>query len=87
MSDTTIPAGKDMVKLSLVKQHIHRALGSIYNDHSRGRITWLTRVGPDGRRTRDAWVILPSLRVWANSEGVGLGRPLREMGEGEEATR
>lgn len=47
---------------------------TLYNGHRRGRYPWLTRNGPDGRRTRDLWVDLEKLRAWADARGYEFTR-------------
>lgn len=61
-----------LVKLKLIRDCIPRSLKTLYNAHSAGRLSWLTRVGPDGRRSRDLWVDQAALTQWAADEGISL---------------
>jgi hypothetical protein len=61
-----------LIKLKLIRDAIPRSLKTLYNAHSSGRLGWLTRVGPDGRRGRDLWVDQDGLVQWASDEGINL---------------
>lgn len=57
------------VTLACVAHALPFSSQTVYNAHSQGRWTWLSRVGPDGRRSRELWVDLPSLNIWAAERG------------------
>lgn len=67
----------EKMRLGRCCDDIPLALQSIYNGRSKGRIDWLTREGPTGRKTRDLWVDVPRCREWAKAQGLTLGPTLR----------
>ena len=62
----------ELVLLARMRAYIPLELQSIYNLHARGACPWLTRIGPEGRRTRDLWVKVPELQAWAAARGLRL---------------
>lgn len=62
-------ADRIFVELHRVKDSIPLSLQSIYSQRSRGKIDWVTRDGPDGRRSRHLWVDVLSLQAWAVNRG------------------
>ena len=59
-----------LVLLQAVGHLIPRAPGTIYKDHSRGRLPWLTRVNPEGRRDGNLWVLVEDYDRWATPRGL-----------------
>lgn len=45
---------------------------TIYNYHRLGMLPWLSRVSPEGRRTRALWVDVDSLTSWARARGLSI---------------
>ncbi len=60
------------VQLARVVHALPYAVGTLYNCHSNGRLPWLSRIGPEGRRTRELWVDLDALAPWAEARGLWL---------------
>lgn len=58
-----------LVPLSRVRNSIPLSLGSLYNARRDGRLPWLQRLGPEGRRGRKLWVDLDELAAWARLRG------------------
>ena len=54
-----------MNKVALKSANIPFALGTCYQMHSKKRVDWLTRTGPEGRRGRELWVDVPGYNAWA----------------------
>ena len=61
--------------LASVAHCIPLELKTIYNAHSAGRLPWLTRIGPEGRRTRELWVNIELLGNWAEARGMSITLP------------
>ncbi len=60
------------LKKVILNQVLHAlpfSIQTIYNGHRHGRWPWLSRMGPNGRRTRKLWVDLPVLLDWARARG------------------
>jgi hypothetical protein len=58
-----------LVELVKVQDVLPISLASIYSQTCRGKWTWATRIGPDGRRGRRLWVDMDALAEWASSRG------------------
>lgn len=71
-----------LVLLQAVGHLIPRAAGTIYKDHSRGRLPWLTRTNPEGRRDANLWVQVETYDGWAASRGLPLLS--RQLGQDKE---
>lgn len=68
MSSTTLSARR--VVLAKVLSLIPLARSTIYKDHSRGRLPWLTREDPEGRRGKVLWVLVDAYDQWAIPRGL-----------------
>lgn len=64
--------------LASVIHGIPLELKTIYNGHSSGRLPWVSRSGPDGRRTRELWVDVSLLEDWAAARGISIN--VRDVG-------
>lgn len=60
----------DLVLLARLLDVLPYEAQSIYNLRARGGAPWLTRIGPEGRRTRALWVKVPELQAWAAARGL-----------------
>ncbi len=59
-----------LVPLDEVLHAIPRTINTIYAYSARGRwSSWVTRVGPDGRRTKHLWVNVPAAIEFWRIEG------------------
>lgn len=58
--------------LASVAHSIPFEIKTLYNAHSAGRLPWLTRTGPEGRRTRELWVIVELFNAWAAARGMSI---------------
>lgn len=58
--------------LQRVAHALPMASQTIYNNHQLGRLPWLSRVSPEGRRTRELWVDLDLLSAWARARGLSI---------------
>jgi hypothetical protein len=45
-------------------------LATYYKGHGAGRFPFITREGPEGRRTRELWVDIPAAEAWLASRGM-----------------
>lgn len=62
----------EKVTLKTVAHLLPFSQQAIYNGRCKNRWAWLSRVSPDGRKTRELWVDLPALARWAAERGLGL---------------
>ena len=58
-----------MKKVALKTVALPFSLGTCYQMHSKKRVDWLTRTGPEGRRGRELWVDLDKYNEWAAPRG------------------
>jgi hypothetical protein len=49
------------------------SIDSLRKAAQRGRVDWLTRTGPDGRRTRHLWIAVARCREWLAARGHAAG--------------
>lgn len=57
------------ITLARAAQHLPFELGTLYNGHAKGRFPFLSRVGPEGRKTRELWVDVPAATDWLEARG------------------
>lgn len=60
------------ITLSRVADKLPLATQTIYNSHRLGMLPWLSRISPEGRRTRELWVDLDALSAWARARGLNI---------------
>lgn len=60
------------VMLAKVRHFIPLELESLYKGRCAGRLSWLTRENPEGRRDRSLWVLVDEYDRWAIPRGLPL---------------
>jgi len=61
-----------LVLFQRVRHHIPRSESAIYKGHHFGRLPWLTRENPEGRRDGNLWVEIDGYDRWAAPRGFPL---------------
>lgn len=74
-TDTNAVAQSESLRLVLlqkVQNHIPRSLSALYKGRHFGRLPWLTRENPEGRRDGNLWVEVEGYDRWAAPRGFPL---------------
>ena len=62
-------SNRDQIRLHEALHVLPLSLATIYTQHCKGRLPWLTRVGPHGHRTRELWINVPTAVQWWRIDG------------------
>ena len=74
------PRRSDRVMLARVAHLVPFEISSIYKAHHAGRLPWLTRENPEGRRDRTLWVLIDEYDRWSEPRGLPLLSSKLEQG-------
>jgi hypothetical protein len=57
------------ITLARAVQSMPFEIGTLYNGHNKGRFPFLSRVSPEGRKTKEIWVDVPAATEWLEARG------------------